>query len=116
MGELSTVCGKRFVRYYACMIISPFSGVGVTEHGFTFLQLQLMVQVWKFLLGSQTYDSTYAEREYITSMKKSEYETIKNQWQVCDLLSGHIYIIRNTLSMKRRSQKSTNPMVVVGVY
>lgn len=113
MGELSTVCGKRFV---CCMILFPFSGVGVTEHGFTFLQLQLTVQVWKFLLGSQTYDSTYAEREYLASMKKSEYETIKNQWQVCDLSWGHIYIIRNALSMNQRSQKSTNPMVVAGAY
>ncbi|KAM7511531.1 hypothetical protein LguiB_010406 [Lonicera macranthoides] len=47
---------------------------GGVEHG-------LRKEVWKFLLGSQTYDSTYAEREYLTSMKKSEYETIKNQWQ-----------------------------------
>ncbi|XP_042497795.1 TBC1 domain family member 15 isoform X2 [Macadamia integrifolia] len=38
-------------------------------------------EVWKILLGYHEYDSTYAEREYITSTKKSEYETIKHQWQ-----------------------------------
>ncbi|KAK6941686.1 Rab-GTPase-TBC domain [Dillenia turbinata] len=38
-------------------------------------------QVWKFLLGYHAYDSTYAEREYLKSIKKSEYETIKHQWQ-----------------------------------
>ncbi|XP_043700707.1 TBC1 domain family member 15 isoform X2 [Telopea speciosissima] len=38
-------------------------------------------EVWKFLLGYYAYDSTYAEREYLTSVKKSEYETIKHQWQ-----------------------------------
>nr|XP_018675435.1 PREDICTED: TBC1 domain family member 15 [Musa acuminata subsp. malaccensis] len=38
-------------------------------------------EVWKFLLGYHEYDSTYAEREYLTSVKKSEYEVIKSQWQ-----------------------------------
>ncbi|XP_073283363.1 LOW QUALITY PROTEIN: uncharacterized protein [Primulina huaijiensis] len=37
--------------------------------------------VWKFLLGYHSYDSTYAEREYLVSIKKSEYETLKRQWQ-----------------------------------
>ncbi|CAA7406959.1 unnamed protein product [Spirodela intermedia] len=38
-------------------------------------------EVWKFLLGYHPYDSTYAEREYLASVKKSEYEIIKSQWQ-----------------------------------
>ncbi|KAL6517075.1 hypothetical protein OROHE_018035 [Orobanche hederae] len=38
-------------------------------------------EIWTFLLGFHTYDSTYAEREYLMSVKKSEYETIKKQWQ-----------------------------------
>ncbi|XP_073151107.1 uncharacterized protein [Henckelia pumila] len=38
-------------------------------------------EVWTFLLGCHSYDSTYAEREYLTSIKKTEYETIKKQWQ-----------------------------------
>ncbi|PON99827.1 Rab-GTPase-TBC domain containing protein [Trema orientale] len=41
----------------------------------------LRKEVWAFLLGYHAYDSTYAEREYFRSLKKSEYETIKNQWQ-----------------------------------
>ncbi|KAK1418467.1 hypothetical protein QVD17_27612 [Tagetes erecta] len=41
----------------------------------------LRKEVWAFLLGYYSYDSTYAEREYFVSVKKSEYETIKNQWQ-----------------------------------
>lgn len=41
----------------------------------------LRKEVWTFLLGYHTYDSTFAEREYLVSTKKSEYETIKNQWQ-----------------------------------
>ncbi|KAI3805395.1 hypothetical protein L1987_27741 [Smallanthus sonchifolius] len=41
----------------------------------------LRKEVWPFLLGYYSYDSTYAEREYVVSAKKSEYETIKNQWQ-----------------------------------
>ncbi|XP_076916903.1 uncharacterized protein LOC143576760 isoform X1 [Bidens hawaiensis] len=41
----------------------------------------LRKEVWPFLLGYYSYDSTYAEREYVVSVKKSEYETIKNQWQ-----------------------------------
>ncbi|PKA48873.1 hypothetical protein AXF42_Ash016389 [Apostasia shenzhenica] len=41
----------------------------------------LRKEVWKFLLGFYEYDSTYAEREYLESMRKSEYETIKSQWK-----------------------------------
>lgn len=49
-------------------------------------------QVWRFLLGYHAYESTFAEREYLMSVKKSEYEVIKKQWQVCplDLLSCDI--------------------------
>ncbi|KZV20061.1 hypothetical protein F511_15304 [Dorcoceras hygrometricum] len=38
-------------------------------------------EVWTILLGYHAYDSTYAEREYLTTIKKTEYETIKKQWQ-----------------------------------
>ncbi|XP_040951163.1 TBC1 domain family member 17 isoform X3 [Gossypium hirsutum] len=38
-------------------------------------------EVWAILLGYHSYESTYAEREYQKSIKKTEYETIKNQWQ-----------------------------------
>ncbi|PKA50622.1 hypothetical protein AXF42_Ash017961 [Apostasia shenzhenica] len=38
-------------------------------------------EVWKFLLGYYLYDSTYAEREYLDSVKKSEYDCLKSQWQ-----------------------------------
>ncbi|KAK6156523.1 hypothetical protein DH2020_010771 [Rehmannia glutinosa] len=41
----------------------------------------LRKEIWTFLLGFHTYDSTYAERDYLMSVKKSEYETIKKQWQ-----------------------------------
>ncbi|KAH6818459.1 RabGAP/TBC domain-containing protein [Perilla frutescens var. frutescens] len=41
----------------------------------------LRKEVWRFLLGYHGYDSTYAEREYLMTVKKSEYETIKKQWQ-----------------------------------
>ncbi|XP_047942325.1 TBC1 domain family member 15-like isoform X2 [Salvia hispanica] len=41
----------------------------------------LRKEVWRFLLGYHTYDSTFAEREYLVSVKQSEYETIKRQWQ-----------------------------------
>ncbi|KAA0063533.1 TBC1 domain family member 15 [Cucumis melo var. makuwa] len=41
----------------------------------------LRKEVWAFLLGFHAYDSTYAEREYLQSIKRSEYLTIKNQWQ-----------------------------------
>ncbi|XP_041007930.1 TBC1 domain family member 15-like isoform X1 [Juglans microcarpa x Juglans regia] len=47
---------------------------GGVEHG-------LRKEVWAFLLGYHRYDSTYAEREYLRSLKKTEYETIKIQWQ-----------------------------------
>ncbi|XVF34612.1 hypothetical protein REPUB_Repub18cG0074100 [Reevesia pubescens] len=42
---------------------------------------KLRKEVWAILLGYHTSESTYAEREYQTSIKKTEYETIKNQWQ-----------------------------------
>ncbi|KAL3535889.1 hypothetical protein ACH5RR_004350 [Cinchona calisaya] len=38
-------------------------------------------ELWPFLLEYHAYDSTYAEREYLVSVKKLEYETLKNQWQ-----------------------------------
>ncbi|KAL3825088.1 hypothetical protein ACJIZ3_021117 [Penstemon smallii] len=41
----------------------------------------LRKEIWRFLLGYHLYDSTYAEREYLISVKKLEYETIKKQWQ-----------------------------------
>ncbi|XP_071729550.1 uncharacterized protein [Rutidosis leptorrhynchoides] len=41
----------------------------------------LRKEVWAFLLGYYSYDSTFAERQYVVTVKKSEYETIKNQWQ-----------------------------------
>ncbi|GMH04544.1 hypothetical protein Nepgr_006384 [Nepenthes gracilis] len=42
---------------------------------------ELRKEVWPFLLGSHEYDSTYAEREYLRSVKKKDYENIKGQWQ-----------------------------------
>ncbi|PKU75470.1 TBC1 domain family member 15 [Dendrobium catenatum] len=45
------------------------------------IKSNLRKEVWKFLLGYHLYDSTYAEREYLTSAKKSEYECLKSQWQ-----------------------------------
>ncbi|KAG4197288.1 hypothetical protein ERO13_A05G014800v2 [Gossypium hirsutum] len=44
---------------------------------------KLRKEVWEILLGYQSYESTYAEKEYQRSNKKTEYEIIKNQWQVC---------------------------------
>ncbi|KAK9130669.1 hypothetical protein Sjap_011156 [Stephania japonica] len=41
----------------------------------------LWLQIWKILLGCHDYDSTYAEREYLSSIKKVEYEALKRQWQ-----------------------------------
>ncbi|KAL2338404.1 hypothetical protein Fmac_012850 [Flemingia macrophylla] len=45
------------------------------------LDNELRNEVWGLLLGYYSYESTYAEREYLKSVKKSEYEIIKNQWQ-----------------------------------
>ncbi|XP_058760041.1 uncharacterized protein LOC131633335 [Vicia villosa] len=45
------------------------------------LDHELRKEVWGLLLGYYTYDSTYAEREFLKSVKKSEYENIKTQWQ-----------------------------------
>ncbi|KAH1067771.1 hypothetical protein J1N35_032758 [Gossypium stocksii] len=42
---------------------------------------KLRKEVWEILLGYQSYESTYAEKEYQRSNKKTEYEIIKNQWQ-----------------------------------
>ncbi|KAK6945138.1 Rab-GTPase-TBC domain [Dillenia turbinata] len=49
------------------------------------VQHRLRKEVWTFLLGYHAYDSTYAEREYLKSVKKSEYETIKHQWRSISL-------------------------------
>ncbi|XP_028781402.1 TBC1 domain family member 15 isoform X2 [Neltuma alba] len=45
------------------------------------LDHKLRKEVWGLLLGYHSHDSTYAEREYLKSLKKSEYETVKNQWK-----------------------------------
>ncbi|XVF48060.1 hypothetical protein PTKIN_Ptkin03bG0160300 [Pterospermum kingtungense] len=45
------------------------------------VQHKIRKEVWPILLGYHTYESTYAEREYKNSIKKTEYETIKSQWQ-----------------------------------
>uniref|UniRef100_A0A7C9EUL9 TBC1 domain family member 15 n=1 Tax=Opuntia streptacantha TaxID=393608 RepID=A0A7C9EUL9_OPUST len=42
---------------------------------------ELRKEVWPFLLGYYDYNSTYAEREYLRSVKKQDYEIIKLQWQ-----------------------------------
>ncbi|XP_047325654.1 TBC1 domain family member 15-like [Impatiens glandulifera] len=42
---------------------------------------KLRREVWPLLLGYHAFDSTYAEREYLVSVKKAKYETIKNQWK-----------------------------------
>ncbi|KAL4589803.1 hypothetical protein LXL04_002713 [Taraxacum kok-saghyz] len=47
----------------------------------------LRKEIWKFLLGYYAYDSTYLERQHFSTIKKSEYETIRNQWQSISL--GH---------------------------
>ncbi|OIV99898.1 hypothetical protein TanjilG_26236 [Lupinus angustifolius] len=49
------------------------------------LDHNLRNEVWGLLLGYYSYESTYAEREFLKSVKKSEYETIKNQWQSISL-------------------------------
>ncbi|RDX87299.1 TBC1 domain family member 15, partial [Mucuna pruriens] len=45
------------------------------------LDHELRNEIWGLLLGYYPYESTYAEREFLKSVKKSEYENIKNQWQ-----------------------------------
>ncbi|KAH0451752.1 hypothetical protein IEQ34_019051 [Dendrobium chrysotoxum] len=45
------------------------------------LEHELRKEVWKFLLGYYEYESTYAEREYLESVRKLDYETIKSQWK-----------------------------------
>ncbi|XP_057550041.1 uncharacterized protein LOC130828204 isoform X2 [Amaranthus tricolor] len=42
---------------------------------------ELRKEVWPFLLGCYDYSSTYAEREYLRSVRKQDYEIIKLQWQ-----------------------------------
>ncbi|XP_057967405.1 uncharacterized protein LOC131157348 [Malania oleifera] len=41
----------------------------------------LRKEAWTFLLEYHAFDSTYAEREDLASLKKREYGTIKHQWQ-----------------------------------
>ncbi|KAL1206747.1 Rab GTPase-activating protein 22 [Cardamine amara subsp. amara] len=45
------------------------------------IEHQLRREVWPFLLGYYAYDLTYAEREYLRSVKRMEYATLKQQWQ-----------------------------------
>ncbi|XP_020589006.1 TBC1 domain family member 15 [Phalaenopsis equestris] len=45
------------------------------------LEHKLRKEVWKFLLGYYEYESTYAEREYLELVRKTDYETIKSQWK-----------------------------------
>ncbi|CAM8923409.1 unnamed protein product [Rhodiola kirilowii] len=45
------------------------------------IEHKLRKEIWGFLLGYYALDSTYAEREYLRAVKKSGYDTIKNQWQ-----------------------------------
>lgn len=47
---------------------------GGMEHG-------IRQEVWKFLLGYYKFDSTYAERQYLSLIKKEEYQILKSQWQ-----------------------------------
>ncbi|KAL7181019.1 hypothetical protein ACSBR1_039974 [Camellia fascicularis] len=54
----------------------------------------LRKEVWPFLLGYHAYDSTSAEREYLMSVTKSEYEAIKNQWQYLHRTGKKIYKFR----------------------
>ncbi|KAM0974432.1 hypothetical protein ACFX2C_017613 [Malus domestica] len=46
---------------------------------------KLRKEVWPFLLGYHAYDSTDAEREYLRAIQKSEFETVKKQWQSISL-------------------------------
>ncbi|XP_057856368.1 uncharacterized protein LOC131065754 isoform X2 [Cryptomeria japonica] len=45
------------------------------------IEHNLRQEVWKFLLDYYQFDSTYAEREYLVSTKKEEYQILKSQWQ-----------------------------------
>lgn len=47
---------------------------GGMEHG-------IRQEVWKFLLGYYKFDSTNAERQYLSLIKKEEYQILKSQWQ-----------------------------------
>lgn len=46
---------------------------------------RLRKKVWPIVLGYHSYTSTYAERKYLISAKKLEYEAIKNQWKSISL-------------------------------
>jgi len=48
---------------------------------------KLWLQVWPFLLGHYSFNSTYAEREYLRSARKGDYELVKLQWQVIIFLN-----------------------------
>ena len=76
MEEWNTIYGKRFVCCGSTNVQSL-----LLAHRTKVID-DSWFQVWGFLLGYYSYDSTYAERQYVVSVKKSEYETIKNQWQV----------------------------------
>ncbi|KAG4144110.1 hypothetical protein ERO13_D05G016000v2 [Gossypium hirsutum] len=57
---------------------------------------KLRKEVWEILLGYQSYESTYAEKEYQRSNRKTEYEIIKNQWQgMSDLLSPILFVMED---------------------
>ncbi|KAK8926219.1 hypothetical protein KSP39_PZI018201 [Platanthera zijinensis] len=45
------------------------------------VEQKLRKKVWKFLLGYYEFDSTYAERDYLESVRKTDYETVKSQWK-----------------------------------
>lgn len=65
-----------------CVIIFPFGSEVYRAQLYALKVLILRMQVWTLLLGYYGHDSTYAEREYMMRVKKTEYETIKKQWQV----------------------------------
>lgn len=87
MEEWSTICGRRFE--YLKMIFLFWKHAITLFHSVMFFMSRVCyeshhydLQVWTFLMGYHEYGSTYAEREYLMSIRKSEYETIKRQWQV----------------------------------
>ncbi|KAH9287587.1 hypothetical protein KI387_031704 [Taxus chinensis] len=49
------------------------------------IEHNLRQEVWKFLLGYYQFESTYAERNYLTLTKKEEYQTLKSQWQTVSM-------------------------------
>ncbi|MBA0806665.1 hypothetical protein Gohar_022531 [Gossypium harknessii] len=58
---------------------------------------ELRKEVWEILLGYQSYESTYAEKEYQRSNRKTEYEIIKNQWQMTCLVLGNSIFLSHLL-------------------